>query len=306
MNLFDIFRRKANKTQAVFLGLDNAGKSTIISFLKEGRFIEHTPTMGKNKSDMEINGTRISIMDVGGQATFRDMWFDELRTANLVVFVIDEAAPERFPEAKMEFDKLLPNIIARETPLLILANKHDMEIIADLPTIIKAFGLLELKNFEILEISARSGYGMADAFVKFYNTLTGEQIRRMRLAKAISIFDKTGKSITSKINVSEEIERQSIEVGFTGAIASLQNNGQIDNKEFEITLFESEEHGTFILAETMHYIGSLLWTMDLGVTIEQAKIALHDLLEQLEHVVQDHDDLNSVTFYVDQYATNII
>ncbi|MEX2684383.1 MAG: ADP-ribosylation factor-like protein, partial [Candidatus Sigynarchaeota archaeon] len=41
MSLFSIFKRKTD-AKAVFIGLDSAGKSTIIDFLREGRFINHT------------------------------------------------------------------------------------------------------------------------------------------------------------------------------------------------------------------------------------------------------------------------
>jgi small GTP-binding protein len=169
MGIFDSLKRKSSQ-KAVFLGLDNSGKSTIISFLETGKFIEHTPTMGKKMKELQIGGTRISLYDMGGQKDFRDLWLGEAKTAKIVVFVIDRSAPERFGEAREELDRVLHTINWDKRQLLLLANKSDIPTAVSMGKLISGLGLTELENFEIMEISARTGYGMADAFAKFYTT----------------------------------------------------------------------------------------------------------------------------------------
>src|SRR5271157_4360161 len=95
---------KENASKVVVLGLDNSGKSTILSFLKDGKFIPHVPTMGKQKQDMQIGNTRISLFDMAGQKDFRDLWFGEIKQAKVVMFVIDTADQARFAEAKEALD----------------------------------------------------------------------------------------------------------------------------------------------------------------------------------------------------------
>ncbi len=302
MGLFDVFKRKSSH-KAVFLGLDNSGKSTIITFLQEGKFIEHTPTMGKKSVDMEIGGTRMSLFDMGGQQDFRGLWLGELKNAKVVTFVIDAAAPQRFAEAKKELDALLPAIKENKTHLLILANKHDIPGAVSLAKLINEFKLFDVDNFEIMEISAKTGYGMADAFAKFYTLLTGEKVKKNVLAKAISVFDKGGTPIVTTYN-KNEVERVAIEGGFLVAITQFSKMKMNDDEESIIT-FESEKNGTFVVAKSKNLIGSVLWTSDLGVPLDQSKSALKEMLAHLE-ANASCNDMNSIAFHVEHYCTNII
>lgn len=305
MGLFDIFRRRTNR-KAVFVGLDNSGKSTIISFLQEGKFVEHTPTMGKRKSDMDIGGTRISLFDIGGQKDFRDMWLGELKSAKCVVFVIDKADTTRFQESRDELEKLLPTIRENNITLLILANKHDLKEAASLGTIIKEYSLFDLENFEVIEISAKTGYGMADAFVKFYSILTGEKIKKKKLTKAISVFDHGGVPIISHVDDDDDtIERKAIEGGFMVAISQFCNMKLGENEGTNIIAFESESNGTFLIARSSNFIASLLWREDLEIPMDQTKSALQDLLEHLEQFCKDSNE-EGVTFHVEHYITNLM
>ena len=174
--IMGIFSRITKKTKykAVFCGLDSSGKTTIISFLKEGRFVEHTPTMGKTCQNIKVKGTELTLFDMGGQSHFRKMWLGEIGgNTKCVVFVIDRANPERFEEAKAELDLLVPLIKKQGIKLLLFANKTDLPNAVPIEQIYRIFSLQELDSFEILEISAKTGFGMVDAFIKFFSTLTG-------------------------------------------------------------------------------------------------------------------------------------
>ncbi len=57
--------------KVVICGLDNAGKSTMVSFLQQGTFIEHTPTMGKDQTTIEVQGIRMNLIDMGRQKLIR-------------------------------------------------------------------------------------------------------------------------------------------------------------------------------------------------------------------------------------------
>jgi GTP-binding protein SAR1 len=305
MGIFDLLRRKT-KQKAVFLGLDNSGKSTIISFLQSGKFIEHTPTMGKKMSEMDIGGTRISLFDMGGQQDFRDLWLGEAKTAKCVVFVVDRTAPERFDEARVELDKLIPYIQNENKQLLILANKSDLPSAVSMGALITQLGLEDLNNFEVMEISAKTGYGMADAFAKFYTMLTGEQVKKTKFTKAISVFNNGGVPIVSELDASETVEREAIEGGFLVAITQFTKMKLEPTDEINIISFESQDSGTFLVARSLNFIASLLWTPDLDVTIEQSKSALKDMLEHLEVTCETPDDTDKVAFHVGQYISNMM
>jgi GTP-binding protein SAR1 len=305
MSFFNVFKRKTS-AKAVFLGLDGSGKSTFLSFLQEGKFVQHTPTMGKRKVEMDVNGTRISLFDMGGQADFRKLWFDELKTAKCVVFVIDESASYRFQEAREELDKILPMLRDNNINLLVVANKHDDPNAVDLSKIIENFNLFSLENVEILETSAKTGYGMANAFGKFYSLLTGEEIKKMTFARAISLFSPAGEPITTKIDETR-FEQIALEGGFLAAITQFSQSKleACAPGEIQFITFESEENGTFLVARTKNYIGSLLWQEDMGVTLDKSKEALKDLMFHVENAC-DPADTATVAFNVEQYITNLM
>ncbi len=300
MGIFNLLRRKT-KHKAVFLGLDNSGKSTIISFLQSGNFVEHTPTMGKQKKDLEINGTRLSLCDMGGQSHFRKFWMDELQAAKCVVFVVDKSAPERFDEAKAELDKIITAIKQKDIKLLILANKYDLPNSVAIEDLIVKFSLFEVDNFEIVDISAKTGYNMAEAFTKFYSALTGKVIRKKVFTNAVSIYNAGGVPIV--MHSSGDINGLILEGGFLSAITSFS---QMKIEGANTIQFKSEENGTFIVAKSKHFIGSIFWNDDLLVPVEQTEAALKDLLSHLESTITDFQNDNNIEFQVQQYSTNLM
>lgn len=301
MGIFSRIRRRT-KNKAIFCGLDNSGKSTIISFLQTGRFVEHTPTMGKVKQQFEIDGTKLSIFDIGGQSHFRKLWLGELgKDTKVVVFVIDRADTDRFSEARKELNKLVPLIKKKNVKLLVFANKTDLPTAAPFDMIYENFCLEDLDSYEICETSAKTGYGMADAFIKFYNALTGERLRKNVLADAVSIYDKGGVPLATRARSTQEISEEVLQGGFLSAISSFANQ-KMGNT---CVKFESEDTGTFIIKSSENYIGALLWTDHLDIPISESEDALGELLEHLEGSIRTVTK-EKVNFYVNQYCSNLM
>jgi len=188
----------AKEKKIVICGLDNAGKSTLVSFLQSGTFVKHTPTMGKELTKLEVQGISINLMDMGGQKDFRDMWLGELSNASCVIFMIDAYARERFNEAKDELWKL--SSVFKKKPLIVLTNKNDMTPVASMGDIIKALDLHKIDTFEILPISCKTGFGIVSAFTKIYYKLTGKRLGNAATPKALTVFDRGGVPLTSSSN----------------------------------------------------------------------------------------------------------
>jgi len=199
MGVRDILKRVFTKEKKIVItGLDSAGKTTMISFLQNGTFMEHAPTMGKELSQIEVQGIRINVMDMGGQKDFRNLWIGEASTAECVIFMIDAYARERFNEARDELWKL--SSIFKKKPLIILANKYDLQPVASISEIIEALNLKDLPSFEVLPISCKTGYGIVKAFMKIYYKLTGKQLTQKTNLRAITVFDQGGIPLTSSSN----------------------------------------------------------------------------------------------------------
>lgn len=117
----------SNKSgKLLLLGLDNAGKTTLLQCLKTGNFQQFEPSKSYQRLELTIEGIHFSAFDLGGHDIARQSWSDYFLNANAIVFMVDAAAPDRFAEAKVELDKLLSDENLKGVPFLILGNKIDI------------------------------------------------------------------------------------------------------------------------------------------------------------------------------------
>ena len=107
----------------IIIGLDNAGKTTILYKLQLGEIVTTVPTVGFNVETMNYEGLKFQVWDLGGQTGLRPYWRCYYQDTNAVVFVVDSADRERLEFAKQELELMLQEDELRGVPVLILANK---------------------------------------------------------------------------------------------------------------------------------------------------------------------------------------
>ena len=167
-NLFysiGLFQKKAN---CLFLGLDNAGKTTLLRYMCTGRISAAPPTAHANHEELQVNNVNIRAIDVGGHVQARRLWRDFFMSANAIIYMIDVSDPERFTESKAELDALLTCEDAAKIPVLVLGNKIDSREAVSEEHVRQFFNLydsdLAPRPMRLFMVSVLYGQGFKEGF----------------------------------------------------------------------------------------------------------------------------------------------
>ncbi|XP_036098145.1 ADP-ribosylation factor-like protein 14 [Molossus molossus] len=170
MGLWSSKNPKVKQAQILLLGLDSAGKSTVLYKLKLAKDIVTTPTIGFNVEMIELE-KRLSftVWDVGGQEKMRTVWGCYCERISGLVYVVDSTDKRRLEDSRREFEHILKNEHIKNVPVVLLANKQDVPGALTAEDITRMFKVKKLccdRNWYVQPCCALTGDGLAEGFRK--------------------------------------------------------------------------------------------------------------------------------------------
>ena len=136
-----------NKEMRILMvGLDAAGKTTILYKLKLGEIVTTIPTIGFNVETVEYKNISFTVWDVGGQDKIRPLWRYYFQNTQGIIFVVDSNDRDRIAEAREELQQMLNEDELRDALLLVFANKQDLPNAMNAAEITEKLGLHSIRS----------------------------------------------------------------------------------------------------------------------------------------------------------------
>jgi len=163
------------------VGLDAAGKTTILYKLKLGEVVTTIPTIGFNVETVEYKNISFTVWDVGGQDKIRPLWRHYYQNTQGIIFVVDSNDRDRIDEsnssehsAKEELHRMLAEDELRDAILLVFCNKQDLPNAMSVAEVTERLGLNQIRNRQwyIQATCATTGDGLYEGLDWLSNTLT--------------------------------------------------------------------------------------------------------------------------------------
>ncbi|KAJ3346882.1 ADP-ribosylation factor protein 3, partial [Kappamyces sp. JEL0680] len=158
LSLLRKLKKSEKEVRILVLGLDNAGKTTIMTRLANGEIQDVKPTQGFNVKTVQSDGFKLNLWDIGGQKSIRTYWRNYFEGTDVLVYVIDSSDTRRLEETGLELAELLHESKLAKVPILVFANKQDL--VTALPGD-EVSGLRD-RPWQIQPCSAKTGEGVSE------------------------------------------------------------------------------------------------------------------------------------------------
>ncbi|KAH9299281.1 hypothetical protein KI387_030963, partial [Taxus chinensis] len=169
-----LFAKK--EMRILMVGLDAAGKTTILYKLKLGEIVTTIPTIGFNVETVEYKNISFTVWDVGGQDKIRPLWRYYFQNTQGLIFVVDSNDRDRIIEARDELHKIWNEDELRDAVLLVFANKQDLPNAMNAAEMTDKLGLhsLRQRHWYIQSTCATSGEGLYEGLDWLSNNIANK------------------------------------------------------------------------------------------------------------------------------------
>jgi ADP-ribosylation factor-like protein 2 len=180
MGLLSILRKlkqREREVRILVLGLDNAGKTTVVRKFMGEDISTISPTLGFQIQTLEYRGFRLNVWDVGGQKTIRSYWKNYFEQTDGLIFVVDSADRRRMADCRAELATLLGQEKLAGATILIMANKQDLAGALSCDEIAEALELRSAafakRHWQIVPCSAVTGEGLVEGIDFIVSDIAG-------------------------------------------------------------------------------------------------------------------------------------
>ncbi|AAS54711.2 AGR221Wp [Eremothecium gossypii ATCC 10895] len=177
-SMFDRLWGVNKELRILILGLDGAGKTTILYRLQVGEVVTTKPTIGFNVETLTYRNLKLNVWDLGGQTSIRPYWRCYYANTAAVIFVVDSTDKDRMGVAARELHTMLQEEELQDAALLVFANKQDQPGAQSASEVSRELRLAELKDrsWSIVAASALRGEGITEGLDWLIDVMREEQL----------------------------------------------------------------------------------------------------------------------------------
>ncbi|QRV76404.1 ADP-ribosylation factor family [Ceratobasidium sp. AG-Ba] len=118
---------KEKDVRILMVGLDSAGKTTILYRLQIGEVVSTIPTIGFNVESVTYKNIKFQVWDLGGlSCLLMPYWRCYYANTHAIIYVIDSSDQDRLQTSRAELLTMLAEEELKGVPVLVFANKQDM------------------------------------------------------------------------------------------------------------------------------------------------------------------------------------
>ncbi|XPS75708.1 hypothetical protein M3J09_007779 [Ascochyta lentis] len=157
-------RLKDKEMRILMLGLDNAGKTTIVKKIMNEDVNSVSPTLGFIIKTIDYDGYKLNLWDVGGQKTLRTYWKNYFEKTDTLIWVVDATDRERVGDCRHELAGLLLEERLSGASLLVFKNKSDVPGAMSEDEVRQGLGLdaIRTHKWTIISCSAMTGLNLQE------------------------------------------------------------------------------------------------------------------------------------------------
>ena len=153
-----------NDLRILMVGLDAAGKTTILYKIKMGETVKILPTIGLYIQTLDYKNLNLIVWNVGGASRVRELYKYYYQNTEGLIFVVDSNDRDRIEDAAEEFKKMIAEEELKDCAVLVMANKQDLNGALSPDEVIEQLGKDQLKGrtWLVKGTSATTGQGLKE------------------------------------------------------------------------------------------------------------------------------------------------